>query len=384
MREPIALANTKYFKLGALALAATLMLSACSARETNEQSAAGQTPQDSVSTPTTRVELTDQRGKNLSLDAPATKVAITVMPAPAIMAAVDQSWDKIVGINESTLKANKQGIITRIFPQAGDTPVVANASFDPNVETILNLDPDVVIQWGNKGDSITAPIEQAGFPVIGLKYGTQEDLETWITLFAKVIGKEQRGKDMLARMDKEAAEITAQVSKFSGPKPRGLQLSYAADALTVSNDKTYTKHIFDLAGIQNVAGESLTQDGVVSPEQIIAWDPEFIILSAFDSATPADVYADARLKDVSAIKNKRVYRAPLGVYRMQVPSAESPIMWHWTAALAHPGKYQVDFPAKMRDLEKFLYNYDVTEEDIALTLRTDINKDSANYELVTK
>lgn len=79
-----------------------------------------------------------------------------------------------------------------------------------------------------------------------------------------------------------------------------------------------------------------------------------------------------------------MYRAPPGVYRWQVPSAESPLYWNWVAALAYPGEFEVDLPAEMREQTAFLYNYDLTDEDIELELRTDINDGSANYDVVAQ
>ena len=81
------------------------------------------------------------------------------------------------------------------------------------------------------------------------------------------------------------------------------------------------------------------------------------------------------------MKNKRVYRAPLGVYRWQVPCAESPLYWNYVAALAYPGKYQVDLKQLMRDNTKWIYNYDLTDDDISLILRCDINDGSAHYDM---
>ena len=102
-------------------------------------------------------------------------------------------------------------------------------------------------------------------------------------------------------------------------------------------------------------------------------------MSAFDESTPADVYADAQLANVSAVKNKRVYKNPLGVYRWQVPCAESPLYWNWYASVLHPDEYEVDLRSMMKEEISFLYNYDLTEEQIDKILRMDVNKDSASY-----
>jgi iron complex transport system substrate-binding protein len=349
-----------------------LIIAGCSNRDAQE-------PSGDASSSGQAIVFEDQRGLTVELDGPAQKIASAVIPAPAIIAAVDGSWDRIVGINQSLLDANKLGIISKAFPEALTTPVIADRSFEPNMEEIIKLAPDVVIQWGDMGTDVTEPIEQAGIPTVGLRYGTQEDLETWITMFGKIIGKTDRANQIIERMHTAAEEVSAKTAALGQDKPRGLSLSYTEEALSVSNGSDYSQFVFDTAGVTNVSKDSEAQDGVVGPEQIIAWDPEIIFISAFDPATPADVYADPRLQDVSAIKNKRVYRSPLGFYRWQVPCAESPLMWNWVAALAYPDAYQVDFRSLMSEHEQFTYNYTPTEDDIDLVLRSDINNDSANY-----
>ncbi len=320
----------------------------------------------------------------MKLDAPAERIASAVIPAPVIIAAVDGSWDRIVGINQSLLDSNKQGIISKIFPDSVTTPVISGRDFVPNMEEILAADPDLVIQWAHMGDEILAPIESVGIPVTGLKYGTQDDLEKWVTLFGEAIGKENRAEDILDLMHAEADEISKQIKSLNAPSPRALSLSYKETGLGVSTAKDYAQYVFDLVGATNVAEHAEVADGVASPEQIVEWDPEIIFLSAFDPATPEDVYADPRFAEVSAVKEKRVYRAPQGVYRWQVPCAESPLFWNWVASVTYPGQFKSDMPAKMREQIEFLYNYLMTDEDIEQVLRIDLNGQSANYDAVVK
>ena len=262
--------------------------------------------------------------------------------------------------------------------------MISGQDFIPNMEEVLAVDPDVVVQWADMADEVLQPIEQAGLPVVGLEYGTQEDLETWIDLFGDMIGKPKRADEILTWMHEEAVAVSGQVEDLDLESPRGLSMSYSERAISVDTSSDYAQHVFDTAGITNVAKDAPVTDGVASAEQIIEWDPEIIFLSAFDPAVPEDVYNDPRLSEVTAVKDKRVYRAPLGVYRWQVPSAESPLYWNWVAALAYPGEFEVDLPAEMREQTAFLYNYDLTDEDIELELRTDINDGSANYDVVAQ
>ncbi|OCA95354.1 iron-dicitrate ABC transporter binding lipoprotein [Actinobaculum suis] len=374
-------------KIAAGVAALALFLTGCGGSQPAADSSSAAA--DSTATATapngkTTVTVTDQRGEQITVEAPVDKIASAVIPAPTIIAAVDGSWDKIVGINDSLLKANKEGIISKIFPASVETPVVSDRQFTPNMETILSLEPDVFIQWGDRSADIIEPLDKAGLPVIGLEYGTQEDLETWIKIFGQILAKEDRANKLISYMHDSQKEVSEKVAALGKPRVRGLQMSYSAEKISVSTETNYAEHVFNLAGVENMARSSLTEDGVVSPEQVLAWDPEIIFLSAFDAATPEDLYKDPRLAEVSAVKNKRVYRAPLGVYRWQVPCAESPLYWNWVAALAYPGEYQVDLPQLMRENTSWIYNYELTDADIAQVLRVDINGESANYDAVAK
>ena len=355
----------------AAGLVAALALTGCSSRaeaDSESGAAAGS------------LTITDQRGETVTLDGPAEKVAFTVMPAPSIFAAVDRSYDRIVGINESTLKANQGGMFATMFPASAESPTVAGSDFVPNVETLLELDPDVVVQWGDNGADVIEPIENAGLPVVGLEYGTQEDLETWITLFAQVAGKPERGEELVAWQQGEIEEMRAKVADRSEERPRAMMLSRTGDGYGTTTGSGYDGFQFDLVGAELVSQDFVSDSGQVSPEQILAWDPEVIFLSGFDEMTPADVYADPRLASVAAVAEKRVYKTPLGGYRWQVPSAESPLMWAWMHHVLYPGQDTTGFREDVRAGFDDLFAYEISDEEIDKVLRTDLNKDSADYD----
>ncbi|MGO7165380.1 hypothetical protein ACCS78_41040, partial [Rhizobium johnstonii] len=57
-------------------------------------------------------------------------------------------------------------------------------------------------------------------------------------------------------------------------------------------------------------------------------------LNAFEAKLNVDwVYNDPILSLTNAAKSKRVYKMPLGGYRWDPPSQESPLSWMWTANL---------------------------------------------------
>ena len=354
--------------LGFMALA----LSACSSRET--VAAAGSAAVAGGFT------VTDMRGVEVSFDAPVQRIATTVIPSPSMLAAVDGGYGRIVGINESTLQANNQGLFGEMYPDSKSTTTISPSSFTPNIETITKLQPDVVFQWADQGDGLVEPLENAGFKTVCLLYGTQEHLETWVSLFSTILGKPERGREIVDWMHAEIARLKKELSDVKDPV-RVVHLGQSGDGYSASNKSSYMHYWMELAGGRNVAADNISADNVVSAEQLIAWDPEVITLGGFDARTPAEVYADKSLASVSAVRNRRVYKAPLGGYRWEVPCAESPLMWQWAAELYHPQLTGHTLRTAMAEKIAYLYNYGISEAQIDAALRLELNSGSAGYDV---
>ncbi|MEU0685546.1 ABC transporter substrate-binding protein [Streptomyces uncialis] len=364
----------KLFGAGGAAVAGGAALVGCSSRA----------PQDTKGTAKSAAAgftVTDQRGVEVSFDGPVSRIATTVIPSPSILAAVAGGVDRIVGINESTLLANKQGIFGEMFPASRRTRTVSGSDFVPNVETLLSLEPDVVIQWGDMGDEVVAPLENAGFKVIGLTYGTQEKLETWISLFGTLTGEDKRADRLVSWMHTERDEVGTLVRAHQGKPQKVLYLRAAADGWTSYNGSGYMNFCTELVGGVNPAKDLKAASPQVSTEQILEWDPDVVLLSAFDEKPPSALYDDARLAGVRAVRDRRVYKIPLGGYRWDPPCCESPLMWRWMAQVLHPSAAARNgLRAHITRTFDRLYGYRISPAQIDDVLRFDLNSGSAGHD----
>jgi iron complex transport system substrate-binding protein len=326
------------------------------------------------------LSVVDQRGKRIELAGPVRRVATIVIPAASMLIALDSGVGRLVGMNSSAAKAIRDGILGKIFPAAAAiTGDVADDSFAPNVESIVALNPDVVVQWGDRGSEIIAPLENAGIPVLGLKYGTQEDLEAWVGLFGTLLGKPERAAALVARMHDRLAAIRAVAAQPTGAaKPKILYFNRMRGGLTIGGGGSYNDFCINLVGGTNPAAGLSSQAGV-GPEQVLAWDPDIVLVGNFDSATPEDVYGNPVWRTMSAVRSRRVYKVPLGGYRWDPPCAESPLMWQWMRSIAFPETGPGELRARLQDDYRFLYSYELTDADVHRILWTDLNADSANY-----
>ncbi|PWR74548.1 ABC transporter substrate-binding protein [Methanospirillum stamsii] len=321
----------------------------------------------------------DQRGEMVTIPEHVERVITIPIPAASMVYTLDGDGSRLVGMNPSSMAAIKNGILGKMDPDllTIETNFIQGGMFEPNVEEILKLDPDVVFQWAQYGEELYKPLEDAGIPVICLKYGTQEDLETWIKLFGEVLDRQEQADNLITYQQGMSAKIKEKTANIAETdKPRVLSLPYG-DQLTVSGSGTYNDYYFGLTGAKNVASEVPGSSTQVSMEQIINWDPEIIYIGNFDDLTPQDILENRidgqDWAGIDAVKNGRVYKVPLGGYRWDPPNQESPLMWEWLMEIQHPELFDFNLREDMKKFYKVYYDYDLNDEEIEEILFTNLN-----------
>lgn len=119
-------------------------------------------------------------------------------------------------------------------------------------------------------------------------------------------------------------------------------------------------------------------------EEIYQTNPDMILLSNFDSFVPDDIY-DNRIpgqdwSSLKAVKNRRVYKVPMGIYRWDAPGVETPLMMKWIASLLQPEIFKdihvrEDTKAFFSDFMK----YNLTEDDLSVIFADDANQRSVPF-----
>jgi iron complex transport system substrate-binding protein len=283
----------------------------------------------------------------------------------------------IVGMHSSSLSAVKDGIMQKMFPEllTKETGFIKQG-FEPNIEELLKLEPDLIVQWANRGSEIIDPIEQTGITTLGLNYGSQSELEDWMSIFGQISDQPERAQELIDYHRQMLARVQTAVKDLAEEeKPRVLYLS-PVDNLRAFGSGTYNNEYFGWTGAVNVAAD-VKEIQPVTMEQIIAWDPEIIYIGNFSSHLPDDIM-DGKLdgqdfSSTSAVKNGRVYKVPLGGYRWDPPNQESPLMWMWLLSVQHPELIEFDLRQEMKDFYLTWYGYNLSEEEVDQILRCEVN-----------
>jgi iron complex transport system substrate-binding protein len=279
--------------------------------------------------------------------------------------------------------------LKRIFPESLSirADVTRGGTFTPNLESILELHPDVVIQWTQPADLIES-LESAGIKVVGLINSpkTQAINEKNLAIVGELLGRRERTGALMDRFHSVMDRIESVTAAIPAKeRPRTLYFRSVRDGgMRPAGRKVYQDFWMTLAGGQNVAGGSFEGlETAVNVEQILAWNPEIIFVGAFDNGTPADFMDNPALAEIEAVRNRRVYKLPHGGYRWDPGSHESFLTWMWAAMLTQPKRFDFDLRQAMVDGYRFLYHYNLSEAEIDEILQMKDNGSMAEYDRFT-
>ena len=306
------------------------------------------------------ITVTDQAGREVTLDGPAKKLVSTYYISTALLIALGCE-DGLVGIEK---KADTRELYKLAAPELLELPAVGSGK-GINVEETAALEPDVVIIPLRLEDSAKS-FEELGIPVIVVNPETQEDFEACVELLAQVTGTEQTGGQLLdyyhEKME-EARSLTANLED----KPT-VYLAAGSDYLSTCTSKMYQNDLIQMAGGINVS-EELT-DGywqTISAEQLLNWNPQWIFAVNYAEYTLDDLKSDGALSGVQAVADGNVWTFPSEIEAWDYPTPSSVLGVLWLTCMLHPEVYsQEEFMEEAQDFYQTFFQIDVTEEQLGL------------------
>lgn len=329
----------------------------------------------------TPLSVIDQRGVEVKVARAAQRIVTIPIPMASIVMALDSSSRRVVGMHPSAKQSIDEGFLRKVYPEALaiSSDVTRGGMFNPNLETLLTLKPDLVVTWSEPLEAVQA-MERAGLTVLTLRndpsslvqhFSNLDKLGTLLNLSPKVTALKADIESKNALVTKALAGVTV--------KPRTLYLRQTKASFQASGANTFQDFWMTQAGGKNVAASLNGHQQQTTLEQLIAWDPEIIFLGTFDNAVPADIYANAVLANVAAVRNKRVYKVPHGGYRWDPGSHESGLMLQWAASVMHPDRFKADLRRDMRVTYETIYRHKLSDVEIDDILQIRANAAAPGY-----
>lgn len=172
-------------------------------------------------------------------------------------------------------------------------------------ETIVQLEPDLILAASLTNQEVLTKLEEIGLLVVVLDPVDIDDILDNIQLVGLLTGSEEQAEKLVAELSLKRADLAAILENVTD-KPR-VYFEIDSKLYTVAED-SFMGSLLNLAGGANIAADSLDPYPQFSSEEIIARDPEIIILADVDwGVTPEMVMERPGWTGITAVQNEAVY-----------------------------------------------------------------------------
>ena len=280
------------------------------------------------------VTVTDQAGREVTIEKEPSSIVSGYYISSSLLIALGLK-DKVVGIEA---KADKRPIYKLAAPEMTELPNVGTAK-EFNLEACAALSPDLVILPMKLKDAAQS-LTDLGITVLLVNPESQDLLTEMINTIATATNTNSEAAKLLAYIDSQKAILT---SALSGVEPESVYLAGNSSFLSTAGPSMYQSSIIELAGGKNAA-DSITDTywAEISYEQLLAWDPSYIIIASDAEYTVDDVMNDPNLAECTAVKNSHVYAIPGDVEALDSPVPAGILASVWLAGILHPDQVPTD------------------------------------------
>lgn len=331
--------------------------------------------------PSTRV-ITDIAGNQVTVPATVKKIAITPLPWASIVYTIDGSSERIGAIHPGAMSAYKGRFLETKDKHFGtlNTKLV-NQNFTVNMEGLANEGIDSVIMWKYQQKDADK-LKEVKVPALLIYNDTVDNLKKSFMIVGQLLGKEQRAKQICEYYDDAYKKIGAHKAEVEkAKKPTILFIKNAK--LRLQGNDNFMHQAIEMGGGHNPISQSSldSNNKNISMEEVYKMNPDIIFLSNFDKFVPDDLYnnkiAGQDWSSVKAVKDRRVYKVPMGIYRWDAPGVETPLMMKWFAHVLQPEIFKdIDVRADAKKFYKDFMNYELTDKDLSVIFADEANKNS--------
>lgn len=331
-----------------LALSMMLSLTACGQAEKTEGN------NSSVTSGHYPLTVTDQAGREVTIETEPQRIVTAYYITSSLLIALDLD-ERIVGIENDP---EKRAIYGLSAPKLLDLPQIGTAK-ELDVEAVMALEPDLLV-LPMKLKNTVPTLEELGLTVLLVDPEDQQRLNGMIQLVGQAANRNELATKLLDWISKQQQFLAETLQDVETPT---VYLAGNSSMLKTAGDAMYQADMIRLAGGSNVAGAiEDTYWAEIDYEQLLVWNPEYIILAAEATYTVDDVLNDPNLADCKAVVNGNVYRLPNQAEAWDSPVPGSILGAFWLANLLHPEQLnEAESIARMNEFYETFYHFTYDE-----------------------
>ncbi len=288
------------------------------------------------------ITIVDSTGAQVNVTLPVERIVSLNPGLTEIIYALDCE-DRIVGRDAKS-----------VFPDSVlEKPVVGQNSYDPNLEVLLEKEPDVIVADSMLSYNTEAldKIKSAGLPLIIEEPSNVSRVKIVTNNFGLIFGKEEKAKEINDYITSYENLVNERVKDLTASEKPTVYIEWYQTWQTFTEGSAANEIIVNAGGV-NIAAEITQTAPILSPEYVVEKNPDIIVrmisgdlignATGFE-ATHSELMNRAGLCEVTAVKEERVYvYDPIILEGIRYPVG----LLHW-AKWFHPSLFEDIDPAAL-------------------------------------
>lgn len=273
---------------GATAISATSTSAGATSPTAVSSTTSGDTaiPQEEAPYP---VQVTDDASTTSTVAARPQRIVSTVPANTEILFAIG-AGPRVVGTSS----------MDDFPPEALALPKIG--TFEVNTEAVVALDPDLVVGWTGNADALKS-IKDRGVPLLLFAPESLRAVYANIKAVGDAVGQPKAAAQLVQKIQVQIEGITNSAADL-GESPK---VFYALDnTLWTVGPGSFVDELIRLAGATNVGASGPQAFYQFTPEQLVAADPDMILLPNTAFTSTDEFLKDPRFADLRAVKDGKV------------------------------------------------------------------------------
>ena len=321
--------------------------------------------------------ITDMGGREVSFDHAITK-AYAANPMGIVL--IETMNFDLLGGYSGKLSDQQKKFIPEKYWDLPNLGAWSTATPTANIEELVNAGIDVILVTQLMTEKVKQMAEniqsQTGIPTVLINTSYDGLADSYI-LLGELFNDPERGKMLSDYLRAEVAEIRENAAKVPESEKVTFLYSEGADGLETDPEGSFHTETFSLIGMLNVAdvAENTTNGFVgqsqISLEQIINWNPQYIIRNfsgtgTSDNVKASDILADPDWAGIQAVQDGHVYQTPALPYNWidRPPSVIKVLGAKWLGNLVYPAYFDYDIVAEAKEFFRLFYGWELTDEQL--------------------
>ena len=283
--------------------------------------------------------IVDTKGNHLALPVTINRVANLWNSANEILVQLG-AGDILVG---GSVHLRKRPWMVRIFPRARKIAVISQGGV-ANAEAVLAIAPDLTISVGGRANSLM----EMGMPVLQMGGVSHvKGLLEGIQCMGEALGPAYHGRaqTFTRAFNEKLAMVRQRIAAI--PESQRVRVLHGSTSSTIL-DKSLSGDLLKKVGGINAFSKNSGRN--ISYESILKADPQVIIVACGRHIEYEKFMTDPIYAEVSAVKHKRVYINPSGMFYWDAYSGEIRLQLVWLAKTLYPEHFSdIDLHREVKD-----------------------------------